>query len=77
MHQAKFSVEESQATFVNNYKSYGFKDKSDLVRTAIDHLRNKLEREQLEKSADLYSEIYTENDDLKNLTESAITGWPE
>lgn len=77
MQQAKFSVEEAQAHFLNNFKAYGFKDKSSLVRTAIDHFKNKLELENLRKSAELYSEIYSENDSLKELTETAITGWPE
>ncbi len=77
MQQAKFSVKESQTHFLNNFEAYGFKDKSSMVRTAIDHLKNKLELENLRKSADLYSEIYSENDNLKELTETAITGWPE
>ncbi len=77
MQLAKFSVKETQAHFLNNFKSYGFKDKSSLVRTAIDHFKNKLELENLKKSAELYSEIYSENDNLKELTETAITGWPE
>ncbi len=75
--QAKFSVQETQTLFLNNFKAYGFKDKSSMVRTAIDHFKNKLELENLKKSADLYSEIYFENDNLKGLTETAITGWPE
>ena len=77
MQQAKFSVEEAQANFLNNFKAYGFKDKSSLLRTAIDHFKNKLEIESLKKSAELYSEIYFENDSLKELTETALTGWPE
>ena len=77
MQQAKFSVKEVQALFLNNFKSYGFKDKSSMVRTAIDHFKNKLELENLIKSAELYSEIYSENDNLKELTETAVTGWPE
>jgi len=48
-----------------------------MVRTAIDQFKNKLELENLRKSAELYSEIYSENDNLKELTETAITGWPE
>jgi len=48
-----------------------------MVRTAIDHFKNKLELENLRKSAELYSEIYSENDNLKELTETAVTGWPE
>ena len=77
MQQAKFSVKEAQAHFLNNFKAYGFKDKSSLVRTAIDNLKNKLELENLKKSAELYSEIYSKNDNLKELTEAALSGWPE
>ncbi|MBW2740943.1 MAG: hypothetical protein JRE64_19330 [Deltaproteobacteria bacterium] len=77
MRQAKFSVKEEQAHFLNSFKSYGFKDKSSMLRTAIDHFKNKLELENLRKSAELYSEIYSKNDNLKELTETAITGWPE
>jgi 4-hydroxyphenylpyruvate dioxygenase-like putative hemolysin len=77
MRQAKFSVKEEQAHFLNNFKTYGFKDKSSMLRTAIDHFKNKLELESLKKSADLYSKIYSEDDNLKELTESAITEWPE
>jgi hypothetical protein len=77
MLQAKFSVEEAQSQFLNNFKKYGFKDKSAMLRTAIEHFKKKLEIESLKKSADLYSEIYLEDDDLKELTETAVSGWPE
>ena len=77
MLQAKFSVKESQARFLNRYKEFGFKDKSSMLRAAIDELKKELELQQLERSADLYSEIYSEDDDLKELTETAISGWPE
>jgi hypothetical protein len=36
-----------------------------------------LELENLKKSAELYSEIYSEDENLKDLTEQAMTGWPE
>jgi hypothetical protein len=77
MLQAKFSVKESQARFLSRYKEFGFKDKSSMLRAAIDELKKELELEQLKKSADLYSELYSEDDDLKELTETAISGWPE
>ena len=77
MLQAKFSVEEAQSRFLNNYKAYGFKDKSSMLRAAINHFKKEFELERLKKSADLYSEIYSEDDDLKELTEIAATGWPE
>jgi hypothetical protein len=77
MLQAKFSVKETQAQFLSKYKSYGFKDKSSMVRAAIDHFKKQMELESLRKSAELYSEIYSKDDDLKELTETAVTGWPE
>lgn len=77
MFQAKFSIEETQAQFLNNFKVYGFKDKSSMLREAIEHFKKEIELESLRKSAELYSEIYSENDDLKELTEIALSGWPE
>jgi hypothetical protein len=77
MLQAKFSLKEPQARFLNKYKTYGYKDKSSMIRAAIDQLKKELELEQLRESADLYSELYTEDKDLKEITEAAINGWPE
>lgn len=36
MLQAKFSLKETQAQFLNNFKLYGFKDKSSMLREAIE-----------------------------------------
>jgi hypothetical protein len=77
MLQAKFSVEETQAQFLNDFKLYGFKDKSSMLREAIELFKKEVELESLRKSAELYSEIYSEDDELKELTETALNGWPE
>ena len=77
MLQAKFSVEETQVQFLNNFKVYGFKDKSSMLREAIEHFKKKIELESLRKSAELYSEIYSKDDDLKELTQIALNAWPE
>jgi iron uptake system EfeUOB component EfeO/EfeM len=77
MTQVKLSFRERQAKFINNYQAYGFKDKGALVRAALDHFQAAIEKEDLEKSAALYAEIYAADPDLKSLTESALTGWPE
>ena len=77
MLQAKYSVKEKQVHFLSHYKTYGFKDKSSMLRAALDHYMKEMELESLKKSAELYSEIYSKDDDLKELTETAITGWPE
>lgn len=77
MRQAKFSCKENQIEFLNNYKDYGFKDKSALVRESLNLLREKLESQKLKESADLYAETYLEDSELKALTDSAVQEWPE
>ena len=77
MQQAKFSCQENQLEFLSNYKDYGFKDKSALVRESLDLLREKLEAQKLRESADLYAEVYRDDSELKILTDSAAQGWPE
>ena len=77
MRQGKFSCKENQVEFLNNYKDYGFKDKSARVRESLDLLREKLESQKLRESADLYAETYREDSELKALTDSAAKGWPE
>ena len=48
-----------------------------MLRAAIDHLKERIELEQLEHSAELYSEVYSEDDDLRRLTETGLAEWPK
>ena len=77
MHQVKISVSEKQIALLNKHNSYGFKDKSSLVRKALDNYIKELELQKLKQSADLYNEIYNQDSELKDLTDSAISEWPE
>lgn len=77
MQQVKVSVSEKQIDFLNKHNSYGFKDKSSLIRKAIDHFRKELEVQRLKKSADLYAEIYSKDSELQDLTQSALLEWPD
>lgn len=43
-----------------------------MLRAAIDLFEKEMELESPRTSADLYSEIYSEDDDLKELTETAV-----
>jgi hypothetical protein len=76
MIQAKFSLEESQIRFLGQCEYYGFKDKSEAVRIAINRLRQELETLRLQESAQIYAQIYEEDVQLQELTESAIMDWP-
>jgi len=75
--QAKFSVHEEQAFFLSSYKEHGFKDKSSMMREALNLLKKELELHKLRQSADLYAEIYSEDTELKALTDAAVQEWPE
>ena len=77
MIQAKFSIEESQTHFLRDHKKYGFKDKSSMLRVAIDHYKREIELERLKLSAIAYSAMYLKDNDLQDLTETALNGWPE
>lgn len=77
MTQAKFSLEASHINFLNRFKKYGFKDKSALIRTALERLEKELEMEKLKSSAELYASLYENDRELQELTNSAMAEWPE
>lgn len=76
MIQAKFSLEESHIHFLAQCKRYGFKDKSDVVRTALDRLHTELAQQRLCESAALYAQIYAEDDETQEWTDAALSEWP-
>lgn len=75
--QTKFSIHEDQAVFLSSYKEHGFKDKSSMMREALNLLKKELESHKLRQSADLYAEIYSKDAELKALTDAAVKEWPE
>ncbi len=77
MIQAKFTLEQSHIDFLEQFKERGFKDKSSLVRMALEKLHKELEDRELTESAELYAEVYMEDEDLRQLTDVAIVDWPE
>jgi len=77
MIQSKVSISDEQYMFVNQYKSFGFKNKSSLFRKALELLIAEYKKQQLAKSAQLYAEIYSTDNDLQELTDSALSDWPE
>jgi Arc/MetJ-type ribon-helix-helix transcriptional regulator len=77
MAQAKFTIEQSHIDFLEQFKDRGFKDKSEIVRLALDRLAQELERQELIESADSYAEIYREDRELQQLTAAASMSWPK
>lgn len=77
MLQTKFSLKKSQQLFLSQYRQYGFKDKSAMIRAALVRLQRELETQTLRESADLYATLYEEDQELQEWTESAVLEWPE
>ena len=77
MIQAKFSLTDTQLQFLAQGKQYGFKDKSEVVRTALDHLQAELARQRLSESADIYVEVYAEDSETREWTEAQLSEWPK
>jgi hypothetical protein len=77
MIQSKFTLDQSQIDFLDQFKVRGFKDKSSIVRLALDRLYQELEQQELKKSAQLYTELYEEDEELQQLTDTAILNWPQ
>ena len=77
MIQSKFSLEAAQVAFLEQHQTYGFKDKSEAVRFALQSLQQSLEQKHLQESAELYAQLYEEEPEIKDLAETALAEWPE
>jgi Arc/MetJ-type ribon-helix-helix transcriptional regulator len=77
MIQSKFSLEAAQVAFLEQHLTYGFKDKSEAVRFALQSLQQSLEQKRLQESAELYAQLYEEDPEIKDLAETALVEWPE
>ncbi len=77
MQQVKCNLTSEVFELLCNYKLYGFTDRSSMVRTALIRLKDELELVNLRQSAELYAEVYEEDRELHELTETAIQEWPE
>jgi Arc/MetJ-type ribon-helix-helix transcriptional regulator len=77
MIQAKFSLDAAQVAFLEQHQIYGFKDKSEAVRFALQSLQQSLQQRHLEESAELYAQLYEEDSEIKDLAEMALADWPE
>ena len=77
MLQSKFSLEPAQVAFLEQHQTYGFKDKSEVVRFALQSLQQSLEQKHLYESAELYAQLCEEDPEIKDLAEAALAEWPE
>ncbi len=77
MLQVKFSLDKPQHSFIEQYKELGFKDKSQMVRIALDRLSNDLEQQRLRESAALYAEVHAHDPETREWSDEVVAKWPE
>lgn len=78
MIQAKFSITRGHLEFLSRREQYGFRDKSEVVRTALDELQSALMRRRVAESAEIYAELCADGDgEIRDWTDSALSDWPE
>jgi Arc/MetJ-type ribon-helix-helix transcriptional regulator len=77
MIQSKFTISQENLSFLEKHAQFGFKDKSEAVRTALDRLRAHMLREQLRSSAELYADLYTDDEESQEWIGGAVEDWPE
>ncbi len=77
MERVKVSLTPPLNEFLSRHAFYGFSDKSAMARAALSRLKEEIELQLLQQSADLYAEEYEDDRELQELTKAALAGWPE
>ncbi|MBX7234490.1 MAG: hypothetical protein K1X65_08910 [Caldilineales bacterium] len=77
MEQVKVSLTPSLYEFLGRYRLYGFPDKSAMARAALTRLQEESELKLLQQSAELYAQVYEGDQEMQEMAEAAIAGWPE
>ena len=73
MLQIKVNIQDKALIeFVDQFSVLGYKDRSELTRAALECLKQKKEAEKLAQSAQIYSKLYEQDDDLRKLTDYSV-----
>jgi hypothetical protein len=69
-------LDQQEEEFVNHYAELGFTNPEQMIKRGLQLLKEEVVRHvQLSKSADLYAELYDQDEDSKEWTESATKDW--
>ncbi len=69
-------INRRQVEFLRKYRDFGFNDENELITQALKLFQKKIEKnKELKASADLYAELYEQDNETQLLTESAINDW--
>jgi hypothetical protein len=72
MEKLSITLEPENYKLVSEYSLFGIKDSADAVNSAQNLLNTSIRKQQLVTSAELYLEEYHKNNEMKDLTESAL-----
>ncbi len=76
MHQVKLSLRDSQVEFLGRHRAYGFKDRSELVRKALELFQREIELKELGESASLYAQLYEADPQAQSWVADSVRDWP-
>ncbi len=65
MVQAKVTLTKELVDFIDIHKELGFKDKSSMIRDALEQMKRAYEQEKLKNSASLYAKLYEKDCEAK------------
>ncbi len=76
--EAKIRLKEIDLDFLKKYEKLGFNSEEELLSQALKLLKKELENVKkiiIEDSADLYAEVYEEDEEAKEWIESSNNDW--
>lgn len=69
-------LDQQEEEFINHYAALGFSNPDEMIKRGLQLLKEELDRhDQIKQSADLYAELYDQDEGLKEWTESATQDW--
>lgn len=61
---------------MGRHRAYGFRDRSELVRKALEFFQREIEQRELEESASLYAQLYEKDGEAKQWASGSAEDWP-
>lgn len=69
-------LDQQEEEFIKHYAELGFANPDEMIKKGLKLLKEELDRHaQLTQSADLYAELYDQDEELKDWAESATQDW--
>ena len=69
-------LDQQEEEFINHYAELGFANPDEMIKKGLQLLKEEVDRyAHLTQSADIYAELYDQDEELKEWTESATQDW--